>query len=185
MFGIDLRDKTVWPKKGVQPTADLLSTSGYSQDALLKPDARFNLIVGANLETVTGLHKQGDDFVYEYGYAGDGTVPHLSSNMTGIAKIWYADGIAHTSLCIDAGPCDAATAIVEGKAPSLPSSFTLKQAGVVKTETDASLLKANMLLRIEGDASHVFSAMHATASSAETTLHSSLKKAGGWLKKHI
>jgi len=184
VFGVDLRDPSVWPKSGVQPARNLLSSCGYSQDTLFKPDARFHLIVGANLETVTGVQKQGDNFLYQYGYAGDGTVPHASSIIAGIGKIYYADQIAHTNLCIDPGPCDAAADILEGKTPSLPTTFTPSKAGVTKTETDASLLKANKLLQLEGDASHLFSALHADAAHAEQTVHATLKKAGSWLKKH-
>ena len=94
-FGIALRDLGLWPKSGVQPEADFLATCGTTQDDLLKPDARFFLVAGGNLDTVINVRKQGDDFLYDYSMAGDGTVPVASAQMPGLTQAWFADGVPH------------------------------------------------------------------------------------------
>ena len=188
-FGVALRERGSWPKNGVQPDADHLANCGRTQDDLLQPDARFFLVAGANLETVTNLRKQGDDFLYDYTMAGDGTVPVVSAQMPGITQAWFADGVPHDHLCMTPTPCDAAASILDGNAPQLPSSFKATKDGVTKTETDASLKKpGGAMAKIEGDARHVFEAAHAAAakvSGSAETLHSTMKKAGSWLRGHL
>ena len=188
-FGIALRDPGVWPKSGVQPDAGFLANCGKSQDDLLKPDARFFLVAGANVDTVTNVRKQGDDFVYEYSMAGDGTVPVVSAQMPGITQAWFADGVVHDHLCVSPTTCDAAASILDGNSPKLPTTFKAKKDGITRTETDASLKKpSGAIAKFEGDARHVFDAAHAAAakvSGGVDTLHSTMKRAGSWLKKHL
>lgn len=188
-FGIDLRDRGVWPGDGAQPDAALLASCGSTRDALLPPDGRFFCIAGANVDTVTAVRKQGDDFVYEYSMAGDGTVPIDSAVSPGLTQAWFADGVAHDKLCAQLAPCDAAAAILDGKSPDLPTKFTARKAGVTKTETDASLnAQRDALGRIVGDARHVAEAMHAAitkGTAAAEAAHAGLKNAGSWLRKHL
>ena len=187
-FGIALRDLGIWPTSGVQPKAEFLSGCGKSQDDLLAPDARFFLVAGANLDTVTNVRKEGDDFLYDYSMGGDGTVPVTSAQMPGLTQAWFADGIVHDHLCMSPTTCDAAASILDGNSPKLPTTFKAKKDGITKTETDASLKKPGTIAKIEGDARHVFEAVHAAAakvSGGAETLHGTLKKAGSWLKKHL
>lgn len=191
-FGLDVRDRSVWPKSGNQPNDNLLANVGFKQDGLVTPDSRFHLVAGGNLETVLSVKKRGDEFLYEYGYAGDGIVPWTSSAIPGIKDVWYADGVSHTNLCAEPSSVDAAAAILEGKSPSLPNSLKVKKTGITSSQTDASLIKAFVPLAIEGDARHLFDAAYGLASNVESkvegtahSLESSLKKAGSFLKKFL
>jgi Lecithin:cholesterol acyltransferase len=188
-FGLALRDLSVWPKDGVQPRADLLASCGKSQDDLLVPDARFFLVAGANLDTVTNVRKQGDAFVYEYTLGGDGTVPVTSAKMKGITQAWFADGVEHDKLCMSVTTCDAAASILDGNSPKLPTAFKAKKDGITKTETDASLSKqTGAIAKIEGDARHVYQAVQTVAAKihgADESLHTTMKKSGSWLRKHF
>lgn len=188
-FGLALRDAALWPGTGVQPKAEYLARCGHNQDDLLAPDGRFFLVAGANLETVTNVRKQGDDFLYDYSMAGDGTVPVESARMPGLTQAWFADGVVHDHLCMSPTSCDAAASILDGNSPGLPTTFKATKPGVTRTETDASLKKpSGAIAKIEGDARHVLEAAHAAAarvSGGVDTLHGSLKKAGGWLRKHL
>jgi hypothetical protein len=121
--------------------------------------------------------------------AGDGTVPISSAHMPGLTQAWFANGVAHDKLCVQLGPCDAVAAILDGNSPSLPTSFKATKDGITKTETDASLnAQQDTLGKVVGDARHLAEAMHhavTKGTAAAETAHESLKKAGGWLRKHL
>jgi hypothetical protein len=73
--GVDLHDPAAWPKSGPQPDKPLLAKARRLQHALAEPDERFHLIAGVNRETIAGIRKEEDEFVYELSPEGDGTVP--------------------------------------------------------------------------------------------------------------
>lgn len=73
--GLDLYDPANWPPKGFGPRPDLLTKAPAVHDALAAGQPRFTLIAGVNQETVVGVRREGDDFVFQTSPAGDGTVP--------------------------------------------------------------------------------------------------------------
>ncbi len=75
-FGsLPLYDPEQWPSTGPRPRPELLQDARRVQDALAPADERFFLIAGVEQETMTGLEKDGDEYVYVRTNEGDGTVP--------------------------------------------------------------------------------------------------------------
>ncbi len=97
--GTDLFDADAWPRSGPLPDASLLEHARTVQSALAQPDSRFACIVGVGQETVTGVQRRGEDFVYTITRHGDGTVPVISAALPG-APTHYAP-VAHSDLTRD------------------------------------------------------------------------------------
>jgi hypothetical protein len=95
----DLLDPAAWPRSGPQPRADLLAAARATHALLAPADARFAAIAGVGQETVTGVARRQDDFVYTLTRHGDGTVPVASAALAG-APCAYAR-VAHSDLTRD------------------------------------------------------------------------------------
>src|SRR5205085_6085256 len=85
---------------GPQPRIGLLSGVKPVIDKLAEADARFFLVAGINQDTVTGLHVERGEFVFEVTPNGDGTVPLDLAKMDGIpdAQVYYVEA-GHGELC--------------------------------------------------------------------------------------
>jgi len=81
--GADLFDIGHWPRSGPQPDLELLRDAREFVTALPPSDARCIAINGTHQRTVVGLRLADDDFHYEIGDAGDGTVPLASAELAG------------------------------------------------------------------------------------------------------
>jgi PGAP1-like protein len=79
----DLFDTGHWPRTGPQPDPDLLQDARSFVAALPASDARWIAISGTHQRTVVDLRLAEDDFHYEIGDAGDGTVPLASAQLAG------------------------------------------------------------------------------------------------------
>jgi pimeloyl-ACP methyl ester carboxylesterase len=95
----DLFDERSWPATGPQPQAALLGAARAARPQLASPDERFAVVVGVGQETVTGLRRSKDDFVYTLTRDGDGTVPAVSAGLDG-ARCVYAR-VPHSELTRD------------------------------------------------------------------------------------
>ena len=72
---LDLFDAGAWPADGPGPDAALLRSAAGLGERMASADARFNMVIGCNRTTATGVALRDGDFEYEYSLQGDGTVP--------------------------------------------------------------------------------------------------------------
>lgn len=104
----NLLDPSAWPASGPALRAPLLERARRFRDGLAPPDERFVAIAGVGQETVTGVSKGKNGFVYTITRHGDGTVPADSAAVDGSST--YFANAAHSDLTRDA---HIAAAIVE------------------------------------------------------------------------
>ncbi len=97
--GVDLLDRTQWPRIGPAPRQDLLELARRFRAALPPPDGRFTTIAGVGQKTVTAAARRHAGFLYTITRAGDGTVPAASAAPPG-AHSYYAP-VAHSELTRD------------------------------------------------------------------------------------
>ncbi len=98
--GIDLLDRTQWPRFGPAPRRDLLERARSFLAGLPAPDGRFAAIAGVGYKTVTAASRRREGFVYTVTRGGDGTVPARSAALRG-ADSYFAP-VAHSDLTRDA-----------------------------------------------------------------------------------
>ena len=98
---LDLLDPDAWPTSGPRPSPELLRSARTVPGLLAGADERFACVVGVGRDTVTGVTRRGDDFLYTVTRLGDGTVPVASARLAG-ARTYYAR-VAHGDLTRDAG----------------------------------------------------------------------------------
>lgn len=79
----DLFEIGHWPRSGPQPDQELLREARAFVTTLPPSDARCIAISGTHQRTVVNLRLADDDFHYEIGDAGDGTVPIASAQLPG------------------------------------------------------------------------------------------------------
>lgn len=79
----DLFEIGHWPRSGPQPDPELLRDARAFVTSLPPSDARCIAISGTHQRTVVSLRLADDDFHYEIGDAGDGTVPVASAQLAG------------------------------------------------------------------------------------------------------
>jgi pimeloyl-ACP methyl ester carboxylesterase len=97
--GPDLFDRHAWPSSGPAPRPRLLRAAKRLWQRLARADDRYHVIVGVGQETVTGLSRRRDEFVYTVTRDGDGTVPAACAVLPG-AHHYYA-AVAHSELTRD------------------------------------------------------------------------------------
>ena len=79
----DLFEIGSWPRSGPRPDQELLRHARAFVTTLPASDTRCIAISGTHQRTVVSLRLIDDDFHYEIGDAGDGTVPLASAQLTG------------------------------------------------------------------------------------------------------
>jgi pimeloyl-ACP methyl ester carboxylesterase len=79
----DIFDSAAWPSAGPRPDEQLLRLARAFVDTLPACDARCIAINGTHQRTVISLRLVDDDFHYEVGDTGDGTVPLASARAAG------------------------------------------------------------------------------------------------------
>jgi hypothetical protein len=104
----NLLDPAAWPDSGPTLRPALFERARRFRDGLGPPDERFVAIAGVGQETVTGVSKRKDGFVYTVTRHGDGTVPADSAALDGPST--YFAHAAHSDLTRDA---HVAAAIVD------------------------------------------------------------------------
>lgn len=80
---LDLFDESMWPSEGPGPDHAFLHDAASLAARLAPADERFNVIVGCNQTTATGVTKTAGEFVYDYSLRGDGTVPMALARLDG------------------------------------------------------------------------------------------------------
>jgi pimeloyl-ACP methyl ester carboxylesterase len=79
----DLFDRDAWPSHGPGPDVKLLAAAAGLPQRMAPADTRFNMVVGCNRITATGVAVRDGDFEYEYSLQGDGTVPIELARLAG------------------------------------------------------------------------------------------------------
>lgn len=145
---LDLFDASNWPQD-LAPNARLLLQARRVRARLPEADARCQVIVGAEQETVTSLERHGDSFVYDIRRAGDGTVP-LSRALWDDAPTWYANvnhGALSTSTSVLAGLVDI---LRDGETEHLSRAQPPLVAGDARRLSDDEL-RRHALTKLEWD----------------------------------
>jgi len=125
--GTDLFDPTEWPRSGPLPDAGLLRGAREFQQRLPRSDERISAVVGVGQETVTGVRRHNDDFIYTVTRRGDGTVPAVSAGLAG-GRNHYAT-VAHSDLTRDPTVAAAVTELLrDGTTRLLPAKWRSSSA---------------------------------------------------------
>jgi pimeloyl-ACP methyl ester carboxylesterase len=125
--GADLFDPDEWPGSGPQPDVGLLRRAREIHAKLLPPDERITAVVGVGHETVTGVARRNDDFIYTITRRGDGTVPAVSAELPG-ARNHYTP-VAHSDLTRDPVVAAAVTELLrQGTTRLLPEKWKSSSA---------------------------------------------------------
>jgi pimeloyl-ACP methyl ester carboxylesterase len=119
----DLFDLARWPTSAPRPRVELLQAARASHEQFAPADERFTVIAGVGEETVTGIARIRDEFVYTLTRHGDGTVPTSSATLAG-ARSAYAR-VAHSNLTRDPLVAAAVVDILrKGRTRRLPDSWS-------------------------------------------------------------
>jgi len=128
---VDLFDARAWPRTGPRPRAELLEQARSLERLLAPADERFVAIVGVDQETVTGIERDGDDFVYTITRQGDGTVPMTCAVLPGAST--HFTSVAHSDLPRDALVASAVIDLLrDGTTRRLPAEWT--RGGIARTQ---------------------------------------------------
>ncbi len=118
--GIDLFDASAWP--AAAPLPSLLAAARTLPERLAPPDHRFAVVAGVGEETATTLRRRGQEFVYTYTRAGDGTVPLASAQLPGVRS--FCARVAHSDLTRDRTVAAAVVELLtEGRTTRLPARW--------------------------------------------------------------
>lgn len=135
---VDLYAPATWPPNPPRPRPALLTAAKSAYQGLASADERFFLIAGVNQETVTGLRREGDGFVYEVSLDGDGTVPLEFAELPG-AKTYYIEE-EHGSLPNNRIVAQAVIDLLEtGSTAVLPDRRTRAARGPLREVRDQQL----------------------------------------------
>jgi pimeloyl-ACP methyl ester carboxylesterase len=133
----DFFDASAWPTQGPGPDAALLADAAGLAQRLAPADARFNVVVGCNRTTATGVAHHNGDFEYEYSLRGDGTVPIELARLAGAHHSYVECGHSDMPLSdqVIAGTVDL---LESGATPRFASEAPL-QHGTIARVRDAEL----------------------------------------------
>jgi pimeloyl-ACP methyl ester carboxylesterase len=136
--GMDLYRLENWPPTGMAPRKAILEAAPKIHEHLAPNDERFVLIAGINKETVVGVHRTSDSFVFTQSLEGDGTVPLAFAQLDGV-KTYYIEE-QHGSLANNGDVAEAVIDILEsGSTDVLKTTWTPKRRGVSWEVTGARL----------------------------------------------
>jgi pimeloyl-ACP methyl ester carboxylesterase len=134
---LDLLDASQWPRSGPQPCARQLEAARALGATLAAADERFAVVAGVQQETVTGVARRGDDFVYTVTRNGDGTVPTAYAELAG-ARTYYAR-VSHSELVRNGVVAHAIADLLRtGRTRRLPHTWPLRGSAAARV-TDAAL----------------------------------------------
>jgi pimeloyl-ACP methyl ester carboxylesterase len=136
----NLCTRASWPAKGLTPDERLLAQIAPVRARLAPPDERVVQIAGVNRATIVNVHRKEQQFEYEMGWRGDGTVP-LALALLPKIRTYYVDEL-HARL-----PCngDVIRAIIglvrSGRTRALPQRWHSRRDALPRTD-DAALRRA-------------------------------------------
>jgi pimeloyl-ACP methyl ester carboxylesterase len=129
--GIDLYQPGTWPPTGIAPRPDILQAAPSIHQHLAPNDDRFVLIAGVNQDTVVGVRRSGDGFVFLQSPEGDGTVPLALAQLDGVKTYFVEEG--HGSLPNNGDVAKAVIDILEtGATAVLQETWTPRRRGEVR-----------------------------------------------------
>jgi len=146
--GIDLFDIKQWPAHALMPSATRLQLARRLFRHLAAADRRCHVIAGVDQATVCGVHREQDEFIFQYDHAGDGTVP-LSSAMWPGAQHWYVAD-AHGQLPRNTQVCQATIDLLRDETTQVLSNRYQATQGTV-TERGESELRAVLNGKVRWD----------------------------------
>lgn len=135
---LNLYSPAGWPQKPPNPLEPLLTSARSVQQSLAAADNRFYLIAGVNQETIVGLRKENDEFVYDFSLEGDGTVPLALAELPG-AKTYFVEE-SHGSLPNNSTVAKAVEDLLAtGATSALPDRWQPARAGITRSLKDHEL----------------------------------------------
>jgi pimeloyl-ACP methyl ester carboxylesterase len=137
LAGTDIYAAATWPAHGPQPDARLLAEAESVRAGLAPADPRMRQIVGVNRETVVGVRRRGNEFEYDLGMNGDGTVPIALARLPRLATYYVEE--THSNLANNALVIRAVIDLLRrGRTALLPNRWRAKPARLRRTN-DATL----------------------------------------------
>jgi pimeloyl-ACP methyl ester carboxylesterase len=137
LSGTDIYDAATWPANGPAPDARLLAQAESVFAALAPADSRMRQIVGVNRETVVGVRRRGNEFEYDLGMNGDGTVPLALARLPRLETYYVEE--THSNLANNALVTRAVIDLLRrGRTTLLPRRWRAKHARLRRTN-DAKL----------------------------------------------
>ncbi len=116
---LNLFDVAQWPQDALTPLAERLKLGRRMPRHLAAADRRCHVVVGIDQQTVCGVRRQKNEFVFQYSNSGDGTVPLALARWSG-AQHWYVRE-AHGQLPRNSQVCQAIIELLSGESTSLLS----------------------------------------------------------------
>jgi pimeloyl-ACP methyl ester carboxylesterase len=133
----DFFDASVWPVQGPGPDAALLKEAAGLARRLAPADARFNVVIGFNRTTATGVARSNGDFEYEYSLQGDGTVPIELARLPGAQHSYVECG--HSDMPLSDRVIAGTVELLESGATQRFTAEPLLQRGTIARVRDAEL----------------------------------------------
>lgn len=135
--GTDIYDAARWPAHGPAPDARLLAQAESARGGLAPADSRMRHIVGVNRETVVDVRRRGNEFEYDLGMDGDGTVPLALARLPRLDTYYVEE--THANLANNALVIRAVIDLLRrGRTRLLPRRWRSKRARLRRTN-DAKL----------------------------------------------
>lgn len=126
---IDLFDLASWPPTGFVPRQPILTAAHRVHDHLANGAENMTLIAGINQDTIVGVRRDGDDFVFSTSAEGDGTVPLDFALLDGVQTYYVEE--SHGSLPNNTEVARAVIDLIEtGETAVLPTSWTPSRRGI-------------------------------------------------------
>jgi pimeloyl-ACP methyl ester carboxylesterase len=137
LSGTDIYRATAWPAHGPAPDARLLAQAESVRAGLAPADSRMRHIVGVNRETVVGVRRRGNEFEYDLGMNGDGTVPLALARLSRLETYYVEE--THSNLANNARVIRAVIDLLRrGRTTLLPRRWRTKR-GRLRHTNDAKL----------------------------------------------
>ncbi len=134
---LNLFDVRHWPQDALTPLAPRLRYGRRLPRHLAVADRRCHAIVGVDQSTVCGLSRTDNQFTFQYGQAGDGTVPLALAKWSG-AQHWYVRE-AHGQLPRNSHVCQATIELLRTETTSLLSQQYISAAHGTTERTETEL----------------------------------------------
>jgi hypothetical protein len=134
---VDLFDVKQWPQDALTPPLQRLKLGRRLPRRLAAADRRCHVIAGVDQATVCGLRREQNEFVFQYGNAGDGTVPLALASWSG-AQHWYV-AEAHGQLPRNSQVCQATIDLLRGETTRVLSDRYQPGANALVERREAEL----------------------------------------------
>lgn len=137
---LNLFDVRQWPQDALTPRVERLKLGRRMRRHLAAADRRCHVIAGIDQSTVCGVRRQGNEFVFQYSHAGDGTVPLALASWSG-AQHWYVCD-AHGQLPRNSQVCQATIELLRGETTRVLDQQYAGATGGITERTETELREA-------------------------------------------